>query len=233
MSSESLGGIDSAASKTWHDAASAQSATEVRGIVGLVRVQLGRALAWAARLSSRADDRRNGIDERKELSRVVDVGSREPHSQGDVGAIHPEVVLGARLAAVGGVRPGLFTPLFARTLILSALARLQSMMASSPNQFSKVACRRCQTPASCQSRNRRQQVTPLPQPSSFGSSRQGQPVRRTKMFPTKAARLGTRGRPPLSLGGSFGSRGSMASQGMSGARDVAFMARHDATPMRL
>ena len=37
-------------------------------------------------------------------------------------------------------------------------------------------CRRSQTPASCQSRSRRQQVMPVPQPISWGSISQGMPT---------------------------------------------------------
>src|SRR5687768_129818 len=51
-------------------------------------------------------------------------------------------------------------------------------------------------------------------------------------MPPRAARSGMRGRPPLGLGGSCGSGGSIASQRSSGARVAAFMARHHATPPR-
>jgi hypothetical protein len=50
------------------------------------------------------------------------------------------------------------------------------------------------------------------------------------MIPLRAARSGTRGRLPWGFGGSFGSRGSSASQRSSGTRDVAFIACHHATP---
>jgi hypothetical protein len=159
----------------------------------------------------------------------VGIGGRDADGQRDAVAIHHQVELGARFAPVNRVRPGLLTPLLARTLKLSRLARLQSMAASSPNQFSTVWCNRCQTSASCQSRNRRQQVVPLPQSSSFGNKRHGHPVRRTKMIPPRAVRSGTRGRPRFGLGCSWGSRGSMASQRSSGTKDVAFMAGHHAT----
>jgi hypothetical protein len=162
----------------------------------------------------------------------VGVGGREPHGQRNALPIHHEVVFGAELAAVDRVRPRLFAPLFARTLKLSRLDRLQSMAASSPSQLRSLSCSRCQTPACCQSRSRRQHVVPLPQPSSVGKSRHGQPVRRTKTMPPSAARFGTRGRPPFGFGGSFGSRGSMASQSASGTSIDAFMGRHHASPLR-
>lgn len=71
---------------------------------------------------------------------------------------------------------------------------------------------RPQTPAACQSRSRRQQVTPDPQPISCGSSSHASPALRTKMIPVKQARSGTRGRPPFGFGGSGGSRGATSAQ---------------------
>jgi hypothetical protein len=160
----------------------------------------------------------------------VGVGSRKADSERDTASIDDQVVLGTGLATVGRVRPALLAPLLARTLRLSRLARLQSIAASSPSQLRTLACKRSQTPATCQSLSRRQHVAPLPQPSSFGSSRQGHPVRRTKTMPPRAARSGTRGRPPLGLGGSFGKRGSMASQRSSGTRGSLMMPKHRSPP---
>jgi hypothetical protein len=51
------------------------------------------------------------------------------------------------------------------------------------------------TPASCQSRSRRQQVMPHPQPISWGKSSQGMPVRRTNRMPVSAFRSSTGFRP--------------------------------------
>jgi hypothetical protein len=88
------------------------------------------------------------------------------------------VVLASELAAVCRVRAGQAAPRLARTLNESRLARDQSSRPWRLNFSSSRWCSRCQTPARCQSRNRRQQVTGLPQPSSrVGSSRQGTPVR--------------------------------------------------------
>jgi len=232
VSSESFGGVDPTSRNPRRNATSAQGTAEVRGIVGLIGVEFGRSLARPARSPARSDDRGNVVDQRERLRGVVGIGGREADRQRDAVAIDNQVVLGAKLAPVDRVRTGLLAPLLARALRLSRLARLQSMAASSPNQFSSVSCSRCQTPACCQSRSRRQQVVALPQPSSLGSNRQGQPVRRTKMMPPRAARSGLCGRPPFGLGGSLGSRGPMASQRSSGTRDVAFMVCHHATPPR-
>ncbi len=157
------------------------------------------------------------------------VGGREADGQRKAVAIDDHEVLRAGLTAIRGVGPGLLAPLLARTLMLSRLDRLQSMAASSPSQSSSVSCSCCQTPATCQSRSRRQQVVPLPQPSSFGSSRHGQPVLSTNTMPARAARSGRRGRPPFGFGGSCGSRGSIASQRASGTRDEVFMTSDHAT----
>ncbi len=216
-------GVDATTSDARDDAASVEVATQVGGVKGLVGVQFAGALARTPWPPAWADDRRNGINEREQPGRIVGVGSREPDGQRDAVSIHHQVILGPSLAAVGGVAASLLTPLFARTLTLSRLARFQSMAAASPNQLRSVSCSCCQTPASCRSRSRRQHVVPLPQPSSLGSSRQGQPVRKTKTMPPSAARSRTLGRPPFGLGGSFGNRGSMASQRSSGTRDDAFM----------
>jgi hypothetical protein len=155
----------------------------------------------------------------------VRVGGRQPDCERDAVAVDDQVVLGAGLAPVDRVRTGLIAPLLARTLSVSTLARDQSMAASSPSQFKSRSCNRSQTPASCQSRSRRQQVVPLPQPIALGSIRQEIPDLRTKTMPAKAARSGTRGRPPLGLGGSLGRNGSMASQRSSETRDWCFMER--------
>jgi hypothetical protein len=227
-----LAGVNPPSGNPRSDTPSAESAAEVRRIVGLIRVQLGRPFAGPPWLSPRADNRRDGVDQRKELSRVVGIGCREPHGQGDAIAIDDEVVFRSRFTAVDWVAASLLTPLLARTLSESTLARFQSMPAWSPSQLSSVSCKRFQTPTCCQSRNRRQQVVPLPQPNSFGSKRHGQPVRRTKTIPPSVARFGTGGRPPLGFGGSFGSRGSIASQRSSETRGEAFMACHQATSPR-
>ena len=198
VSSESLGGVDPATRDPGCDAPRPERAAQGRGVVGLIGVQRSRTLTGPTWFSSWSDDRRDRVNIGQELGRVVSVGRREAHGQGDAIAVDDQMVFGAELATVDRVRPGLLAPLLARTLSESTLARFQSRAAASPNQLSRVSCNRAHTPASCQSRSRRQQVVPLPQPSSLGSRRQGHPVRRTKMMPPRAARSGMRGRPSCS-----------------------------------
>jgi hypothetical protein len=58
-------------------------------------------------------------------------------------------------------------------------------------RFSRTRWILSHTPVACQSRSRRQQVMPDPQPISCGRYSQGMPVRSTKRIPVKAWRSGT------------------------------------------
>ncbi len=194
------------------NAAPPQISPALGEVVPLVRVQLRGPLSP---LASGATDARDGRDYRLEALAVVDVGRRERDREGDAPAVDHQVALRARLAAVRRIRPGRFTPLFAGALALSRLARLQSIWSASPSRSSRRCKSWSHTPACCQSRRRRQQVTPLPQPISCGSISQGMPLLRTNRMPVSAARSVTRGRPPLGLGGSGGRRGAMASHNAS------------------
>ena len=162
MAAQPLAGVDASPGDSWGNAARAQRTPQVRGVVGLAGVEFGRSFARSPRSPTRTDDGRDGIHQREQLRRIVGVGRREADGQRDAVAIHHKVVLGAGFAAVNGVRSCLLAPLFARTLKLSRLARLQSITASSPNQLRSVSCNHAHTPAACQSRSRRQQVAPLP-----------------------------------------------------------------------
>src|SRR5215211_4267693 len=97
----------------------------------------------------------------------------------------------------------------------SKQARSHSIWSASPRRFKSTRCRRSQSPASCHSRNRRQHVTPEPQPISWGKISQGMPLFSTKMMPVRAARSSTRGLPPCGLGDSGGSSSSITSHSSS------------------
>jgi hypothetical protein len=205
MAAETLAGLDPLAGDPAADAASVQRPSAAAGVVGLVGVELSRPLA---RRAPGAADPRDGIDQVLEGDAVVDVGGREERGERETLAIGHNVALRARFAAIRRVRAGLVAPFFAGTLAESSAARSQSMPLRSPNSSRIARCSACQTPACCQSRRRRQHVTPLPQPISGGSSSHGMPLRSTNRMPASAARSGTRGRPPFGFGGSGGSNGS-------------------------
>lgn len=138
---------------------------------------------------------RDGVDDRQELRYVVRVGGRNRRRQRDAMGVGRDVVLRAVLAAIRGAGSGLGPPKTARTDELSTTARDQSILSASLNLPSSTRCTLAHTPASCQSRRRRQQVMPLPKPSSRGNSSQGMPVRSTKRMPQSTARLSRGLRP--------------------------------------
>jgi hypothetical protein len=229
MPPQFLAGVDAAPGNPGDDPTSAEVASAAREVVALIGVQLGRALPRPAGATARAEDRRDGVDQRLEEGRVVGVRRREADRQRDPVAVRDQMALRARFAAIRRIRPGLAAPPFAGTLALSRLARDQSIRSASPSQSSRVWCSRSHTPARCQSRSRRQQVTPLPQPASWGRYSQGSPVFSTKMIPVRQARSDTRGRPPFGFGGSGGISGSMARHSSSDTSDL-FMPQHDQIP---
>ena len=211
MSAELLAGVDALASDAAPDPAPMEVASAPGEVVRLVGVELQRTLARAAGAATWAEDRWDAVDQRLEEARVVQVRRREADDQGDAPAVDHKMALRARFAAIRRIRPGRFAPLFAGTLAESRLARDQSIWSASPNQSNNTWWSCCQTPACCQATSRRQQVEPLPQPSSAGSILHGSPVFSTKMIPVRHDRSGTGGRPPCGFGGAFGSSGSIAS----------------------
>src|SRR3989440_741258 len=183
-----------------------------RAVIRLVGVQLVRTLAGP---SAGPLDRLDAIDQLGQDAPIRPIGRRQPHGEGDAMALDHDVALAARLAAIRRIRSGFLAPLLAGAKALSALARLQSILSALPKRSKTAWWRRSHTPARCHARRRRQQVTPLPQPISWGSISHGMPLLSTKMMPVKAARSGTRGQPPLGLGGSGGRSGAIVSHNVS------------------
>jgi hypothetical protein len=178
----------------------------MREVVAFFRVQLLRTFAGPA--SARRLDRRNRIQGPLEDFAVVDVRRSKDNGKWEAERVGQQVVLGARLAAIGRIRPDLLTPFLAGTVAESTHARDQSMAPHRPSRSSRFLKSSMNTPAFCQSRKRRQHVTPLPYPSSLGSFRHGIPV-----LSTALARI--LGLPPLSFDGSGGNNGSIISQSPS------------------
>lgn len=145
-------------------------------------------------------DRRDRIDQRHRLFAVMDVRAGVDERQRDPLAIAHNMPLRAIFAAIGGIRPGKRPPKTARTEQLSKIALSQSISSASPSSSNSRRQICSHTPSACQSRSRRQQVMPEPQPISCGKYSHGQPVRSTNRIPVKAWRSGTGGRPPLGLG---------------------------------
>jgi hypothetical protein len=204
-------GLDALAGDARGDAATTKGATPRTGIVRLVSMELVGTTAWS---SAWLLDRRDRIDHVEEDRALVDVRGRLEAGEGDPLPITRDVILRPWFATVGrarphrlGRRPPFFTP-FAGIVVLSTLTRLQSIRSASPSRSSSTRCSAYQTPASCQSRSRRQQVIPLPHPSSCGRYSHGIPVFSTNTIPVRHARSGTRGRPAFFLGPGRGNNGS-------------------------
>jgi hypothetical protein len=210
---EALAGVDPPSGNARRDAPLAQGLPTTGEVIGFVRVQLVRSLP---RSPSRTFDGLNGIDRRLQHSRVMDIGRRLGYGERDPVSVGHNMALRARFAAIRRIRSGFSAPPGAGTLAESSDARNQSIWSASPSRSSSTWCILRHTPASCQSRRRRQQVMPLPQPISWGSISQGMPLRSTNRIPVSAARFATRGRPPFGLGGSGGSNGSMIAHSSSG-----------------
>lgn len=206
MTAEPLFRLDSLAGDPRRDPSCTQRSLVLSRLVSFIRVQLDRALA---RTPSRPLDGLDGIHGLLEHRGVIDISCGQLDRERDALSIDNKMPLCALLAAIRWIFPGFFAPPGEGTVEASIEARLQSMRSAWPNRSNKTWWRRSQTPSSCQSRRRRQQVIPLPQPISWGSISQAMPLRSTKRMPVKAARSGTRGRPPLGFGLSGGNNGAM------------------------
>jgi hypothetical protein len=145
----------------------------------------------------------------------MDISCRDRHRERDALALDHKMALRARFAAIRRILPGFSAPPTAATLEESNEARDQSMRSAWPRRSNKTRCNLCQTPASCHSLSRRQQVIPLPQPISGGRYSHGNPVESTKRMPRSTSRSGTRGRPPRDFSGSGGSKGLMTAHSSS------------------
>jgi hypothetical protein len=229
VSAQALARLHAAPRDPRRDPAGTQGPTLLRGVVRLVGMELGRSLPRPPRPAAWADDRRDGVDDGLQKLRVVDVRGGERTASGIPFRSTTRWYLLPRFPRSTGLGPVSAPPRLARTLTLSRLARDQSIAPSSPSQFRSVECSCSQTPAACQSRSRRQHVVPLPHPDSRGKSRHGVPVRRMKTMPVRAARSGTRGRPPFGFGRSLGRSGSIASQRSSDTRGRDITVGHHAS----
>lgn len=97
--------------------------------------------------------------------------------------VDDQVVLGAGAGPVDGQGTDVVPPFQARTCEPSTALSSRSKSSARRNSLSRAACRRGHTPASVQSRSRRQAVTPEQPTVSAGTSRRMTPVRSTYMTP--------------------------------------------------
>ncbi len=197
----------------WFDASRSQRPADL--FLGVVRSIGKEAFRTLARPTARTLDRLNRIDQSDRHHGIVDIRAGVFNGQRRAVAVRDQMALGAVLAAICRVRPGLRPPKSARVEQLSMIAVDQSISSAWPSSSSNARQMSSQTPAWCQSRRRRQQVIPDPQPISCGKYSHGMPVLSTKMMPVRHARSGIAGRPPSGRGGRGGMNGSIRSQSSS------------------
>jgi hypothetical protein len=212
MTAQLLLRLDAFTGDSRRDATPAQGGLVLLRLVSLIRVQF---VGTFARPSSGTSNRVDGVKGRPKHRGLVDIGRGQQDRQRNALAVDHKMALRALFAAIRWILPGFFAPPGEGTVEASMAARLQSMRSAWPSRSNRTWWRRSQTPAFCQSRRRRQQVMPLPQPNSLGSISHGMPLRRTKRIPVKAARSDTRGRPPFGFGLSGGNKGAMRSHSLS------------------
>jgi len=180
----------------WLDTAIAQCSSMSLGVVTAIGVDNARSLQWVATQSA---NRRNRVDQRQQLRDVVDVGASQDRGERRAVGVGDDMVLGTGSCAISGVWPSFWPAPTARIDEESTAAREKSIWSAARSFASSNTCNRSHTPAACQSRSRRQHVTPEPQPISAGKSRQRSPVLSTNKIPVSAARSDTGRRPGFFL----------------------------------
>lgn len=143
-------------------------------------------LGAATRMTDLASHRGNRLDQRQELSHIVRIRTGEDDRERDAATIRDEMMLAAGFGFIRGIRACFYPPCTARTEALSTTARDQSIWSAACSFAKSRSWRAYQTPAACQSRSRRKQVMPEPQPISWGRYSQGMPVLSTNRIPVRA-----------------------------------------------
>ena len=108
MPSQPLAGLNTAPGDARGYTPLTKRLAAARGVVGLVGVQLLRALARSA--TARLADRLDGVHDLLQDLRVVDVGRRVGHRQRDASSVYHNMALRALFALVRRIRAGLFCP---------------------------------------------------------------------------------------------------------------------------
>lgn len=219
---EPIVALDASSSDAVLDAAALEVVSAACKVVAFVSVQLVRP---AARPAAPAAYTRQRIDQFFEDHRVMSVGPGDAEDQRNALAVRDDVALAAEFASIRGVRARVRAPRGLGTLAPSRLARLKSSWPALRSSASNNKCKRCHTPAACQSRSLRQQVMPLPKPNSCGRSSQAMPVRSTKTMPLRASSSFSRGRPPRGDGFTTGSSGCTRSHSAALTSCFLFMLR--------
>jgi hypothetical protein len=218
--SQLLTALDASPRNPRDNASLTKSESVLLRVIPFVSMYFDRTKAWSA---SSSVQRRNGIYHLLQHRRVSHIRSGALYGQRYSSAFDHKMALRAWFSLIRRVLAcsllPFFTPL-AGMVAESSETLDQPISPASLSLSSSSLCSFFHTPAFCQSLTRRQQVIPEPQPISCGSISHCKPDLSTKIMPVRAARSGTRGRPPFGLGGSFGKSGSMISHSSSGTSSL-------------
>ena len=162
------------------------------GIIGPITLKLIRPSSGTAHL---AGHRRHRPYQWQQRRHIVTVGSGDDRRQRNASGIGQQVMFRSVLPAVHGIRAGLRPPKTARTEELSTRAREKSIRSACRKRLSNSRWSFFHIPCCCQSRSRRQQLTPDPQPISRGRYSHGMPVVRTYIMPVRHWRFDSGLRP--------------------------------------
>ena len=110
---QALAGVDQTAGTARDDVPPSEQVPVLAGVVALVGVQLGGATAWPTGAALGLAQRRDGVHQALQQGALVDVGGGREDHQRRPAALDYEMVLAARLAPIGRVRPDLSAPLIA------------------------------------------------------------------------------------------------------------------------
>jgi hypothetical protein len=213
LAPESRAVLGLAARDQWQHASLADEAAVVVVVVAAVADDRGGSSPRSADLPAQ---RRHRVDQRHQLRDIVAVAAGQADRERDPVRVRQEVVLTARAAAVDRAGTGLEPPFSARTWLESTTARDQSISPAACRRTSSSSCSDDQTPASCQSLSRRQQVMPEPKPSACGRCSQPIPVCSTNRMPLKTRRSSSGRRPGYrNRRGRLGINGSINSHSSS------------------
>jgi hypothetical protein len=160
---------DASAGDLGCDAAGPQDAAVLVVVVSAVGEQPAWSMPGAPAEPSDAGDR---VQQRCQLGDVVAVSAGQGYGDGCAVPVNDQMVLAARPRAVDRRRSGVSPPFSALTCEPSIAASSMSSRPALRSSARRTSCRRGQTPASVQSRRRRQAVTPLHPVRSAGTSLQ-------------------------------------------------------------
>ncbi len=154
------------------DAASAEESSVLVVVVTAVGEQPPHPVTRPTHQAADAGDR---VQQGYELGDVVTVSAGQRYRKRCSVPVGDQVVLAAQAAAVDRRRSGVSPPLRARTCEASTAASSMSSRPALRSSARRILCRRGHTPASVQSRRRRQHVTPLQPIVSVGTSARSHP----------------------------------------------------------